>query len=272
MALEDVKVNDTQVRRSRGKERLARIYQAVAMAGIDPIRFVHAMRGLPAFFRDWRTYSRQDHEGFPLSVATAFPCLADRTAEAGTVGGHYFHMDLWAARKVAERRPARHVDVGSRLDGFVAHLLTIMPVDVVDVRPIRSEVAGLNFVQSDATQMAEFASDSLPSLSCLHAAEHFGLGRYSDPVDAGAPFRLMAALTRVLAPGGRLLFAVPVGRQRLEFNAHRIFWPETVIAGFATLELVSFSYVDDSGALVENVSPAEARDCSYGCGLFEFSK
>ncbi|HWF86113.1 MAG TPA: hypothetical protein VG222_14745 [Vicinamibacterales bacterium] len=53
--------------------------------------------------------------------------------------GHYFHQDLWVAKRIYAARPAAHVDIGSRIDGFVAHLLTFMPVTVIDVRPLDSK-------------------------------------------------------------------------------------------------------------------------------------
>jgi len=110
------------------------------------------------------------------------------------------------------------------------------------------------------------------SLSSLHAAEHFGLGRYSDPVNPLACFDFMHALQRVLAPGGRLYFSVPVGRQRVEFNAHRIFAPQTIIDSFPKLHLISFSFVGDDGCLYLDAELAAAESCDYGCGLFEFTK
>ena len=121
--------------------------------------------------------------------------------------------------------------------------------------------------------MAGLEDDSIVSLSSLHAAEHFGLGRYSDPVDPWAHTKFMSSLERVLSPRGILYFSVPIGRERLEFNAHRIFDVSTVLTQFKKLRLVSFSYVDDVGELHEDVSPSGVpRSTSCGCGLFEFAK
>ena len=72
---------------------------------------------------------------------------------------------------------ARHVDVGSRVDGFSSHLLVFRSVEVVDIRPIESSVPELKFVQSSATDLSIFGDDSLESLSSLHATEHFEIGR-----------------------------------------------------------------------------------------------
>src|SRR5262249_19182135 len=145
-------------------------------------------------------------------LADLFPFLADYGAEAGSARGHYFHQDLWFARKIFAARPKRPVDIGARVHRFVAHLPTFMPVTVIDVRPMHSAVEGLSFLQSDATRLDNVPDDSIESLSTLHAVEHFGLGRYGDPVDPDACFSAMRSLARVLAPRGKLYFSVPVGR------------------------------------------------------------
>jgi SAM-dependent methyltransferase len=232
------------------------------------------LTGIPYFIRTWREYKRKNtNASFGISLTELFPILSDRHASAGVASGDYFHQDLWAARKVFACAPQRHIDVGSRLDGFIAHLLTFMPVTVIDFRKLESKVAGLTFICDDATELSQFPSDSVDSLSSLHAAEHFGLGRYSDPVDPGACFKFMNALQRVLAPGGRLYFSVPVGRERVAFNAHRIFAPKTIIESFPKLRLVSFCYVGDDGNISEVQEPiAAAAKSNYGCGLFEFTK
>lgn len=253
-------------------ERAARSLHA---AGLSPYHLARAIWYLPRFVRDGWRYRRlaRGEDRFLLRAVNLYPCLTDYGASAaGVANGHYFHQDLYVARKIFARRPARHVDIGSRIDGFVAHLLCFMPVEYVDIRALESRVAGLRFRQSDASELAEFASDSIDSLSTLHAAEHFGLGRYGDPIDPAACFRFMAALARVLAPGGRLYVSVPVGRERVEFNAHRVFAPGTVLAAFPGLRLTSFSAVLDDGELYEDIDPARADDADFACGIFEFTK
>jgi hypothetical protein len=209
---------------------------------------------------------------FQITFTDLFPILTDAGESAGSIGGHYFHQDLWAARKIRERMPERQIDIGSRIDGFITHLLVFMPVTIVDIRPLTSTVSGLTFLQDDATELAQFPTGSVDSLSSLHVAEHFGLGRYSDPIDPDACFKFMKALERVLAPNGRLYFSVPCGRERVEFNAHRVFAPQTILDSFPGLQLVSFSAVGDDGNFYENADPAAVAKYELGCGLFEFTK
>lgn len=250
------------------------IVRTFAVNGIDARRLLYALVALPRFIRDLISYNARNaaDKRFPLRLSCLYPCLADYRDSSGTANGHYFHQDLLVARKIRVRTPQRHIDIGSRIDGFIAHLLCFMPVECIDIRPLESKIQGLSFLQSDATEMIEFETGSIDSVSSLHAAEHFGLGRYGDPVDPSACFRYMRALARILAPGGRLYFSVPVGRERVEFNAHRVFAPATILQAFSDLTLVSFSAVGDDGDLLENARPEDAANAQYACGIFEFTK
>ena len=251
----------------------ALLNRQIPITGFDPWVFYRNLKGAPAYFSDWRRYRQlKPPPTFCLRLRNAYPVLTDRNASAGLANGHYFHQDLWAARMIFQRRPVEHLDIGSRIDGFVAHLLTFMPVTIVDIRPLVSNIQGLTVIQDDATTLSKIKSSSVHSLSSLHVAEHFGLGRYSDPIDPEACFRFMESLQRVLAPGGRLYFSVPIGRERVEFNAHRVFDPNTILGRFSGLQLASFSYVGDDGALYQDTNPSLMPKSNLACGLFEFTK
>lgn len=243
-----------------------------ALFGVDPGKTAGSLASLPQFLADMCRYQRMGPEAnFRLRLRNLVPMLLDRKRDAGTVS-QYLIQDLWAARKVFERRPARHLDVGSRLDGFVSQLLVFMPVTVVDIRPLTSTIPGLQFLQTDATGLRELEDNSIDSLSSLNAAEHFGLGRYGDPVDPAACFKFMRALVRVLCPGGYLYFSVPVGKERLHFNAHRVFAPATILKVFGDLDLVSIACIDDANVVHACAKPDAFANLGHGCGLFEFKK
>jgi hypothetical protein len=119
---------------------------------------------------------------------------------------------------------------------------------------------------------SSFDDSTVDSLSCLHVAEHIGLGRYGDPLNTHGTEQAAKELSRVLAVGGNLFFAVPVGKPRLCFNAHRIHSPNQIIQYFSNLELVEFSGVDDEGKYRRNIPVSELENCIYGCGFFWFKK
>lgn len=250
-----------------------RLLRQAAEAGIDLRRFRSTLRSIPWFVGTMYDYRRSAvNDRFPLRLGRLSPMLGDRNSGAGALDGHYFHQDLWAARKIHAVRPKQHVDCGSRIDGFVAHLLTFMPVTVIDVRPLSQTVAGLTFVQADASDLAPFADDSIESLSSLHAVEHFGLGRYGDVVAPDAWRQALLSFARVLRPRGRLYLSAPIGSERVEFNAHRVFAPNTLLETLAELRLVSFAAVADDGSFVGEAEPGDFEHAHYACGLFELTK
>ena len=235
---------------------------------IDVDRLAAAPRGYGRFARDLRRY-RELAPDEEVSLADAYPQIHDRTATSA-FDEHYFHQDVWAAQRVAELRPDRHVDVGSRVD-YVGFLTAITQVTFVDIRPLQVDIEGLTSIAGSVLEMP-FDDRSLPSLSCLHVAEHVGLGRYGDPLDPDGTLKAAAELQRVLAPGGQLLFSVPVGRPRTCFNAHRIHAPEDVVGMFQELELAEFAGVDDDGAFRRDREMHELANHHYACGLFRFTR
>jgi FkbM family methyltransferase len=194
-----------------------------------------------------------------------FPQLGD-WREVHELDTHYFHQDTWAANRIAELRPAGHVDVGSRVD-LVGFLTALTAVTFVDIRPLQVDIERLTCVEGSILDLP-FADRSLESVSCLHVAEHIGLGRYGDPLDPAGSLKAMAELQRVVAPGGHLLFSGPIGRPRVCFNAHRIHDPIAILEHFGELELVEFAVVDDAGRFARHRDPAACRDLAYGCGMF----
>lgn len=199
--------------------------------------------------------------------------LRDATATTG-FDRHYVFHTAWAARVVAETRPVRHVDIASSLY-FVSSVSAFVPTRFIDFRPADLGLSGL--VSEGGTLMKlPFTDNSVESLSCMHVVEHVGLGRYGDPLDYDGDIKAARELIRVVAPGGTLLFVVPIsGQARIQFNAHRIYTYEQVSALFAGLDLVEFALIPDDGAkegLIRHADPQLAAEQRYGCGCFHFVK
>jgi SAM-dependent methyltransferase len=207
--------------------------------------------------------------GDGLSLSGAYPCLFD-CIPATPIDAHYFYQSWWASRIVA-RSPGRvHVDVGSDAS-FATSLAIGRQVVVVDIRLLMLDLPALHRVQGTILALP-FGDATIRSISCLHVAEHIGLGRYGDALNPAGTQQACAELERVLAPGGDMVFSVPLGVPRICFNAHRVLSPEQTLTYFGGLRLVSFAGVDDNGVFRDQLTPFAFSEASYACGLFHFTK
>ena len=236
-------------------------------AVVDWRRLV-SLRYLPRYVSDWLAFRRVAGT-WSVAIADSYPCLADRLPTT-PFDPHYFHQGNWLARRLAEVKPRQHVDIGSSVL-MVGVLSAHVPTIFVDYRPLVVKQSGLVCVAADINRLP-FSDRSVSSLSCLHVIEHIGLGRYGDPIDAEGAQRAADELQRVIDQGGTLYLSTPIGRERVCFNAHRVFAPTTILSWFSQLKLIRFSYVADDGSLNEDVSPAQVPQLDYGCGFFEFRK
>jgi SAM-dependent methyltransferase len=239
----------------------------------DPVSVMRRWMSIPSFVMNLRQYRRLQHDDFfSFRLRDLYFSTHDRFGDAATVDRHYFHQDIWAAKLIYGSGVRNHVDIGSRVDGFVAHLLLFCTVTYVDIRPLSVITESLRYSEGSVLDLP-FADNSVHSLSCLHVIEHIGLGRYGDQVNPQGHELAARELRRVLKPGGMLLVSTPVGRERLCFDAHRVFDPSTVIGMFFDLNLVEFSLIPDAeGRIIQNAPIELARSCEYGCGLFRFTK
>jgi SAM-dependent methyltransferase len=261
--------------------QLRRINDLLILSGMDFKRLANFLRQLPFFFRTLREFKKQaQNNGHEFSFGKAFPCLEDRYAASGSARGHYFHQDLLVARRIFANKPKVHLDIGSRIDGFVAHVASFRPVQVIDVRPMQEKIPNVKFIQLDITKEIDDALlDYCDSLSSLHALEHFGLGRYGDRIQCTGYLAGLENMSRILRKKGKFYLSVPIGSQRVEFNAHRVFDVRYLVGLFeGRFRVDSFSYVDDEGSLHEDVPLKKQNEvssnfgCHFGCGIFEMTK
>ena len=215
----------------------------------------------------------RDRKDFRAVMGTEFtwgpelPILGEWNQASGALGG-YFLQDRLVARWIYEANPTTHVDVGSRIDGFIGHLSVFREVEVLDIRPQPQSIPNVKFHQVDLMDSLPIRwIESTGSLSCLHTIEHFGLGRYGDPIDPDGHVKGLAQLKKLVRPGGLLYLSTPIGPQRLEFNAHRIFSTLTLLGWFAEgWQIERFAYLDDAGVMHEDVDWHDSSaNMHFGC-------
>jgi SAM-dependent methyltransferase len=212
-------------------------------------------------------------------ITHSFPIFGDYSEGAGVARGHYFHQDLLVAGFINDQKPTKHLDIGSRIDGFVAHVAAFRPIEIIDIRHLPpTNHPNISFLRADF--MANDIEDvgRADSISCLHAIEHFGLGRYSDAIDPNGHLRAFKNLLKILNPGGFLYISFPIGKKNeVHFNAHRVFAPLDIFSWPGASELLKlkrFDFVDDLGALHRDYPLLEEKPpaTDYGCGIYTFQK
>ncbi len=204
--------------------------------------------------------------------------LLDKNDSHLNKSGHYLLQDLFVAKKILAHNPEKHVDIGSRVDGFLTHLSIFREVEVFDIRKFPIEIPNLKYTTIDFLMLPNTFINYSPSISSLHAIEHFGLGRYGDLIDPLAHLKAIDNIWHLLQRNGIFYFSVPIGSLRIEFNAHRVFSLEYLIRILnPKFKILEFSYIDDRGILHENCILNNEListnfGCYYGCGIFILQK
>ena len=256
------------------KKILAKITNPFAFALLTIVfrrKQLRPYRHIPKYLSQYRQFKKLGGE-----ITHNHPVLREYDTQAGAAKGHYFHQDLLVASLIHKSAPARHMDVGSSIEGFVAHVASFRKIEVMDVRELDSTGhENIVFVQADLMDRNNAGSNITDSISCLHAIEHFGLGRYGDPIDPEGHKKGFINLLRMLEPGGTLYISFPIGKANaVHFNAHRVFHPMEIFTWLDRDKMPELvRYVDDEGYLHQDVNLEEKElDVVYGCGIYTFRK
>lgn len=254
------------------------LYRILYSLGIYPGLWFTSIKAWPYFRRDLRKMRKQLKGNAEWKISELYPVLRERFETNGDLKSHYFHEDLLVAQRIFENKPIRHVDVGSRVDGFVAHVASFREIEVFDIRPQQAAVRNIRFVTADFMNVPDTLTDYTDSLSSLNVLEHFGLGRYGDPIDIDGDKKGLENMAKMVKPGGKFYLSVPIGPQRIEFNAHRVFSLRYLLSLLEKNFTVNhFAYVDDGGDLHRGISLNEETiisncGCEFGFGIFEMTR
>lgn len=247
------------------------LYRFFREIGVD-FKKVRNVRFIPRYIKQIHDFKKNEQ------IDSLFPCLSDWNEQSGGASGHYFHQDLLVAQKIFKNNPNYHLDIGSRVDGFIAHVASFRKIDVMDIRLQKNHSENINFIKGDLTRINKKKFNSYDSVSCLHTIKHIGLGRYGDNIIPNGYKIAIENLKNIVKKNGILYLSTPIGKnERIEFNAHRVFNINTILKLFNDWELLSFSYVDDFGNLHKNINLnkldlSNNYNLNWGCGIFEFKK
>jgi SAM-dependent methyltransferase len=236
------------------------------------------MKKLEWFLKDWELFQELFTQQKDFQNLTLLPALDDKNVTNGSLTYHYFYQDLFVAQCLFRDNPHLHVDFGSRIDGFVAHVASFRTLEVLDIRPMEQSIPNVLTRQADLMGDVSHLANYADSVSSLHVIEHLGLGRYGDPININGHLIGLENIHKILKPGGKFYFATPFGPQRIEFNTHRIFnlsyLMEYLIPRY---EVLNFAYVDDGNNLHPSVELTSENIKSnlgqnFACAIFELRK
>lgn len=207
-----------------------------------------------------------------MKFSDRYPCLFDATTTVNFPVDYVYHTS-WAARRLLSRRPELHHDISSSLY-FAGICSAFIPIHHFDFRQPQLNLPGLRTGTANLLRLP-FEDNSVTSLSCMHVVEHIGLGRYGDDLDPDGDLKAIAELKRVVAKNGHLLFVVPIGKPRIEFNAHRIYSFAQIMEHFNGFELAEFALIRNrhpEDGLILAPSEKLIEQESDACGCFDFKK
>jgi hypothetical protein len=90
----------------------------------------------------------------------------------------------------------------------------------IDYNKVVSHDPRIKSFSVDEYQQNPIQFDALFSISSF---EHDGLGRYGDPISPDGDLVAMKKAMNMLTPGGYLFLAIPVGKDLLVWNQHRVY-------------------------------------------------
>ena len=116
------------------------LYFVLAYFGIYPKQLFTNIQYIGGFLSDLKKFKpnfRKQYKGWNFKF---YPILTDKSDQSGKARGQYFYQDLFVANQIFLNIPIRHVDIGSRIDGFVAHVASFRSIEVFDIRPLNSNI------------------------------------------------------------------------------------------------------------------------------------
>ena len=236
--------------------------------GINLLKFKNLLY-FAKYFLDLIKYKRLNGK-----INYIFPVLGEDKKKSGRITNHYFYQDLLVASYIFKNKPTKHIDIGSRIDGFVANVASFRKIEVFDLRINKLNFKNIKFRTLNLNKINKKLYNYTDSISCLHTIEHFGLGRYGDKIDPDSYKKGFNNLIKMLKPNGLLYISFPISDKNATFfNLERRFNPKDILGWTKELVLLNFDYIDDKQRLNLNINLLNfKKNIVNGCGIYVFKK
>jgi len=249
------------------------IHNTLCQIGLNLLKIKNLIY-VPLYIKSFFIYKKKLNSKNLISKNYFFPILGQHLEKSSKIIQHYFNQDLLVASYIFKNNPKKHVDVGSRVDGFVAHVASFRKIEVIDIRKNNFQFKNIIFKKKDITKIDKTMINYCDSLSCLHTIEHIGLGRYGDQIDPIGHIKGFRNLIKILKAGGMFYVSFPISEQNTTyFNSERSFNPKEVLKWSEELKLIRFDVIDDNEKIFLNINLNKYnKKLKYGCGVYTFRK
>jgi len=208
------------------KSFLLKIYTLFHEFGFDlykiillPFSIRRYLRNLILFKNEMRKFKSDKY------YLELIPRLYDYNQLSGGYENEYFITDLFISQyiKFKNSEIKNLLDVGSRIDGLVSNISCFREINIIDIRDVPSKFKNIKSMKLDMTK--NFSMNGRKRYDVItsnHAIEHFGLGRYGDPIDFNGHIKAIKNIHKLLKDKGQLILGVPFAKEnKIYFDCHR---------------------------------------------------
>jgi hypothetical protein len=130
---------------------------------------------------------------------------------------------IMAGLQKIENLPGKSVAVIGSLDPWIECICMnngIKDVTTVEYNPPVCTHPDLKIMSYNDFVVSDKKYDIIISYSSI---EHSGLGRYGDPIDPNGDLKAMDQMVEKLNADGHMLLGIPIGKDSIVWNAHRVY-------------------------------------------------
>lgn len=174
---------------------------------------------------------------------------------------HYAETDEWLYQALEKYPVSNHnvLIIGSEEPCYeaAAFVYGAKEVTMVEYQRVTTDYPGLSIITYEEFTKSDIICDSTITISSV---EHSGLGRYGDPLDPDGDLKAMKELLDRTKTGGLCFLAVPMGKDQILWNAHRVYgrlrFP-MLIDGWEVVE--SFGFIESDFDVDEGIKRVKGK-------------
>ena len=220
------------------KQSIIKLYIVFTEIGIDFYRIISLPNEIKTYIKNFILFKRQYKQISDKKISfDLLPRLNDRYQLSGGYDNEYFLTDLFIAQYIYVNNLNINnlLDVGSRVDGFISNVASFRKINIIDIRNVPKELHNIKGKKLDMTgDLKSVPAEQYDFITSIHAIEHFGLGRYGDPIDFNGHIKAIRNINKLLMSNGTFFLGVPYGKEnKIIFDCHRELtinsWEKTLI-------------------------------------------